>query len=192
MSISHVPMAFAILLDSHKNAMLDIPVMQLLTELVALISTNVLTVLVFAQIIPLALIMTVVMIATVIPVTKSLPTVTMFAKMSTNVQALMSWFMTAQLRTVLAPTATVVMNVAAISVTKANAECTNNEDSFDCACKDGFGTRIRCTDIDECAAGLDNCAELATCTNTAGSFECTCPEGYNTADDGVTCQDVDE
>ena len=157
---------------------------------------------VFAQIIPLALIMT----ATVIPVTKSLPTVTMFAKMSTNVQPLMSRF----------------------------SAWANNNGSYECCCDLGYEfnyagdmlasmnakslpmnavmpmlnvpiTQIVSTalaktvsgpesdvQISTNAAGHDNCAELATCTNTAGSFECTCPEGYNTADDGVTCQDVDE
>jgi len=44
-------------------------------------------------------------------------------------------------------------------------------------------------DIDECAAGGDNCHDtLATCSDVVGgsdSFECTCITGYT--GDGVTC-----
>ncbi|MCP3105420.1 FG-GAP-like repeat-containing protein [Myxococcus sp. K15C18031901] len=47
-----------------------------------------------------------------------------------------------------------------------------------------------CTDIDECAAGTDNCNENATCTNIGGSFTCACNAGYT--GDGVTCTDIDE
>jgi len=42
-----------------------------------------------------------------------------------------------------------------------------------------------CTDIDECALGLDNCDIVSTCTNTPGSFFCTCNAGY--VDTGVIC-----
>ena len=85
MSTSHVPMTFAILSDSHVNAVLDISLMELLMEMVARICTNVPTELQFAQSTPLSKTLMVVMTATVIPVTKSLPTVTMFAKMPTDV-----------------------------------------------------------------------------------------------------------
>ncbi|WP_158627253.1 FG-GAP-like repeat-containing protein [Corallococcus sp. AB045] len=47
-----------------------------------------------------------------------------------------------------------------------------------------------CTDIDECAAGTDNCNENATCTNIGGSFTCDCNAGYE--GDGVTCTNIDE
>ncbi|MCY1043199.1 FG-GAP-like repeat-containing protein [Corallococcus sp. bb12-1] len=47
-----------------------------------------------------------------------------------------------------------------------------------------------CTDIDECAAGTDNCNENATCTNIGGSFTCACNAGYE--GDGVTCTNIDE
>ncbi|AKF80124.1 EGF domain-containing protein [Myxococcus fulvus 124B02] len=47
-----------------------------------------------------------------------------------------------------------------------------------------------CTDIDECAAGTDNCSENATCTNIGGSFTCACTAGYE--GDGVTCTDINE
>jgi len=45
-------------------------------------------------------------------------------------------------------------------------------------------------DVDECAAGLDNCDVNATCTNLPIGFQCTCNAGF--AGDGVTCNDVDE
>ena len=41
------------------------------------------------------------------------------------------------------------------------------------------------TDLDECAAELDNCHENATCNNTFGSFECTCNSGFE--GDGADC-----
>ncbi|NNC02088.1 DUF4215 domain-containing protein [Corallococcus exiguus] len=47
-----------------------------------------------------------------------------------------------------------------------------------------------CTDIDECAAGTDNCNQDATCTNIGGSFTCACNAGYE--GDGVTCTNIDE
>ncbi len=47
-----------------------------------------------------------------------------------------------------------------------------------------------CVDVDECAAGTDNCALNAVCSNTIGSFDCFCNAGYS--GDGVTCTDIDE
>jgi len=47
-----------------------------------------------------------------------------------------------------------------------------------------------CQGQDECADGVDNCAEDATCTNTDAGFSCTCKAGYT--GDGVTCTDADE
>ncbi|MFY1831986.1 FG-GAP-like repeat-containing protein [Myxococcus fulvus] len=52
------------------------------------------------------------------------------------------------------------------------------------------GAPTVCTDIDECAAGTDNCNENATCTNIGGSFTCACNAGYE--GDGVTCTNIDE
>ena len=40
-------------------------------------------------------------------------------------------------------------------------------------------------DIEECAAGKDDCHVNANCNNTKGSFYCTCYHGYS--GDGVTC-----
>uniref|UniRef100_A0A0G4HQL1 EGF-like domain-containing protein n=1 Tax=Chromera velia CCMP2878 TaxID=1169474 RepID=A0A0G4HQL1_9ALVE len=41
------------------------------------------------------------------------------------------------------------------------------------------------TELDECAAGLDNCHSHASCGNTNGSFSCTCNAGWD--GDGVVC-----
>jgi MYXO-CTERM domain-containing protein len=45
-----------------------------------------------------------------------------------------------------------------------------------------------CLDINECAAGTDDCDPFAFCINTIGSHECTCDEGYT--GDGRTCEPV--
>src|SRR5215217_5519129 len=59
------------------------------------------------------------------------------------------------------------------------------EPGYTCA-----GQPTVCTDIDECAAGTDNCNENAACTNIGGSFTCACNAGYE--GDGVTCTNIDE
>ncbi|NPD22211.1 hypothetical protein D7Y27_19240 [Corallococcus sp. AB004] len=58
-------------------------------------------------------------------------------------------------------------------------------------CCDGLTCQSgTCVDVNECAAGTDNCNENATCTNTVGSFTCACNAGYE--GNGVTCADVNE
>ena len=58
-------------------------------------------------------------------------------------------------------------------------------------CLPGYeGDGITCTNIDECAEGLDTCAENAICEDTEGSFECTCLPGY--VGDGIVCENIDE
>ncbi len=41
------------------------------------------------------------------------------------------------------------------------------------------------SDIDECAAGTDNCSANAVCNDLVGSFDCECNTGFS--GDGVTC-----
>ncbi len=45
--------------------------------------------------------------------------------------------------------------------------------------------RLIFSDIDECAAGTDNCSANALCINLVGSFGCECNTGFS--GDGVTC-----
>ncbi|XP_038046056.1 fibrillin-1-like [Patiria miniata] len=67
----------------------------------------------------------------------------------------------------------------------ANANCTNTVGSYQCDCVTGYtGDGQTCTDIDECALGLDDCQQ--ECSNTEGSFACNCSAGF-TLQDGV-CQ----
>ena len=40
-------------------------------------------------------------------------------------------------------------------------------------------------DIDECAAGMDDCHEEASCMDTDGGYTCTCNTGYT--GDGQEC-----
>jgi cysteine-rich repeat protein len=76
----------------------------------------------------------------------------------------------------------------------ANADCTNIDGGFTCACKAGFsGDGVTCTDIDECA-GTNNCSTNALCMNLPGNYTCVCGPGY-TGDGrttGTGCTDVDE
>ena len=41
------------------------------------------------------------------------------------------------------------------------------------------------SDINECAEGIDNCAQL--CIDTDGSYTCSCSLGYNLVEDGREC-----
>ena len=47
---------------------------------------------------------------------------------------------------------------------------------------------MRCEDIDECEADLDDCDAHASCDNTDGSFECSCDDGYE--GDGRDCEEA--
>ena len=70
--------------------------------------------------------------------------------------------------------------------------------SYDCQCLNGYedksgGTGKICEDIDECAAGTDDCATVrpgATCINKEPGYECGCRNGYEESPTG--CIDIDE
>ena len=73
----------------------------------------------------------------------------------------------------------------------AHAVCSGEVGAQSCTCSPGYeGDGTTCTDVDECARGLDNCDSNATCSNTDGHFTCACQKGYT--GDGTTCTDVDE
>ena len=72
-----------------------------------------------------------------------------------------------------------------------NAECSNTNGSFTCACDSGYrGDGFSCTEINECDDGSHNCNQAAECSNTPGSFTCACLAGYR--GDGVNCEEIDE
>ena len=72
-----------------------------------------------------------------------------------------------------------------------DADCSNTEGSFTCACNAGYeddtsapstAVGTQCIDTDECASSVSDCDASATCNNTVGSFVCTCPAGmYDTS-----------
>jgi len=71
--------------------------------------------------------------------------------------------------------------------------CVNQIGSFDCDCDEGYfllADKRNCSDVDECAEGIDNCEQV--CLNQIGNHTCTCEPGYTLNDDGFTCTDVDE
>lgn len=71
------------------------------------------------------------------------------------------------------------------------ATCDDSSGTAVCACAPGYmGDGRSCTDVDECAAGTDDCSANATCTNIDGRFTCACNAGYT--GDGRLCNDVDE
>ncbi len=65
-------------------------------------------------------------------------------------------------------------------------ECLTN---LDCSTGYECNGEGACVDIDECAAGTDNCHEFADCSNTTGSFYCTCKTNYS--GNGVSSCDPD-
>ncbi|MEO8981058.1 MAG: discoidin domain-containing protein [Polyangiaceae bacterium] len=71
-----------------------------------------------------------------------------------------------------------------------DGKATAGDGCFACAVESGYtcdNTRppSKCTDINECTKGTDNCSSNATCTNSPGSFTCACNTGYS--GNGVTC-----
>uniref|UniRef100_A0A2K6KTQ9 Adhesion G protein-coupled receptor E1 n=1 Tax=Rhinopithecus bieti TaxID=61621 RepID=A0A2K6KTQ9_RHIBE len=89
-----------------------------------------------------------------------------------------------------------------------HATCTSTEDSYYCACKQGFrssngqnhfkGPGVECKDEDECA-NPRTCPEHATCSNTVGNYSCFCNPGFESSSGHlsfqglkVSCEDIDE
>ena len=75
-----------------------------------------------------------------------------------------------------------------------NADCTDTDGSFLCACRNwaytGDGTNGTCQLTGACELNLDDCASNATCTSTETGFNCTCDEGF--VGNGTICLDIDE
>ncbi|XP_072042971.1 retinoschisin-like [Amphiura filiformis] len=64
-----------------------------------------------------------------------------------------------------------------------NAECHDQDDGYECACKPGFmGNGLQCEDIDECTSSP--CMNDGTCEDGQFSYSCRCAPGYT----GDTCQ----
>jgi len=76
----------------------------------------------------------------------------------------------------------------ACTVVNGSAECTN--DSCAITCDAGYEGETCDTNIDECTAGTDACADDATCSDTEGGYECTCNTGFD--GDGTVCTDINE
>ena len=49
----------------------------------------------------------------------------------------------------------------------------------------------QCGDINECADNDTNQCEM-NCVNTEGSYVCSCNKGYEIAEDGFSCNDINE
>ena len=69
--------------------------------------------------------------------------------------------------------------------------CRNIDDSYICGCPIGYSSNgsCKCEDVDECEE-QNNCTQ--SCDNTVGSYLCVCHEGYKLANDGYSCEDVNE
>ena len=68
--------------------------------------------------------------------------------------------------------------------------CRNIDDSYICGCPIGYSNgSCKCEDVDECEE-QNNCTQ--SCDNTVGSYLCVCHEGYKLANDGYSCEDVNE
>ena len=62
---------------------------------------------------------------------------------------------------------------------KHHAICNNPDYSYTCRCKPGFtDDGKRCSDVDECTSGQNECPSNSRCENQVGSFLCPCNDGY--------------
>ncbi|XP_046860220.1 fibrillin-1-like [Xenia sp. Carnegie-2017] len=68
------------------------------------------------------------------------------------------------------------------------AKCNNTQGSYECICRRGYENKRMFVqvDIDECAAGMDNCHRDAVCINNIGSY--TCKAGFLQYENGRLCQ----
>ncbi len=77
-----------------------------------------------------------------------------------------------------------------------NTVCENLPGSYNCSCLPGYRSQgydsHTCINIDECAENADSNGCEQFCEDTEGGFHCNCYPGYQLADDGKSCQDVDE
>lgn len=69
------------------------------------------------------------------------------------------------------------------------------DDMLECECPSGYAGdgRLKCQDVDECAAGaLNRCdAKSTECVNTAGGYECRCRAGFERVNAHM-CADINE
>lgn len=59
-----------------------------------------------------------------------------------------------------------------------NAECVNTPGNYYCQCPEGYtgNAKLRCDDVDECAANV--CGANSDCINTVGGYRCQCRQGF--------------
>ena len=88
----------------------------------------------------------------------------------------------------------------------ANADCVDNDGSYECHCVSGWKSDstdadTECVNVDECTESthnteLESCAVNSSCADTDGSYECHCDSGWQNVDGNMdseaTCEDIDE
>jgi len=78
-----------------------------------------------------------------------------------------------------------------------DAVCTDDgSDARTCVCPQGFegepdNPSVGCENVDECAAGIDDCDANSMCIDTVGGFVCDCLEGFE-SDGSGGCSNIDE
>ncbi|XP_053372966.1 uncharacterized protein LOC123561091 [Mercenaria mercenaria] len=72
--------------------------------------------------------------------------------------------------------------------------CTNTVGGFSCSCNSGYNINTndttKCTDYDECSAGVSGCEHI--CTNKPGRYNCECYFGFLLNSDRKTCTKVSD